>query len=499
MAEKEETPTKSKRKASTPNRDGKRKAAPTSSSPQDLDRKNAPVRLRIPEQMYGNEVARGHVRDVCAGCLGRKNEELKNEPILMCDGNGCGREYHVRCCLPPLTPEEIPEDSYLCIDCDKDGTSSNLEHYFDDTWDSRSKYSTSREFVETLFDNDQRIPVSEIPQMTQMHRHALSGVGNIQGTSVPNELGPDFLIGKPIRLYCPEGNSYHDGRVIDWRRATHLRPTSPLQPSDENDFMYGDISEVARCEFLVAFPAGLNYRKRTVHQWLILEEHSLAVGTTLIWSLNNEKTKWCPGLLWLRTSFELNAVRDLLDEAGDQILYDRSKIGKRINTWALAQMFGGERHALLLLHEDSVDFFAPFFAERISRPLETADGPRLELDAMLAYAEVDEQRQVRHWFRLPLKDYHHERALNIADKYMLPPLELNAGKPQDVIMDQGPRPCPLIRQGLDRIWIMKQLELQGVEQAKDTAADMTVQKVKSRPAAIHKLQEQAKAATSNVK
>jgi hypothetical protein len=56
--------------------------------------------------------------------------------------------------------------------------------------------------------------------------------------------------------------------------------------------MFGEISEVAQCEFLVVFPAGLNYRKRTVHEWLILEEHSLAVGTSLVWGQDSIRKEW---------------------------------------------------------------------------------------------------------------------------------------------------------------------------------------------------------------
>eukprot|EP00957_Ditylum_brightwellii_P126006 9606767-Ditylum_brightwellii.AAC.1 len=33
------------------------------------------------------------------------------------------------------------------------------------------------------------------------------------------EFGPSSLVGKPIRLYCPNDNSYHVGRIVDWRAA----------------------------------------------------------------------------------------------------------------------------------------------------------------------------------------------------------------------------------------------------------------------------------------
>ena len=475
---------KGKRKASP--KEKKRKAtAPPSPGSKESD-------AGIPDQMYGNPLTRGYVRNVCAGCLGRKNQQLKDDPILFCDGKGCGREFHLQCCLPPLTGTEIPEGSYLCIDCDKDGASSSLLEYFEEIWENRAKFSSSREHVESLFDKDQLIPVSEIPRMTYTHREALRGVRNMQGTSVPDELGPDFLIGRPVRLYCHFGNSYHDGRIIDWRCATHLRPASSNLPSNKNDFMFGEISQVALCEFLVSFPAGLNYRKRTVHEWLILEEHSLAVGTSLVWGFDSIRKDWSPGLLWLRSSLELIPVVSKMDAEG-QVLYNVNDIG-RTTAWALCQVFGKESHLLLMVKEEALDLFSPFFAERFSRTVETGDGPRVDLSCMLAFTEVDEQRQLRHWLRLPLKNANHVMAINIVDKYMLPPLNIKseeAEKEQSVKV--GPRPCPLIRSGLDRQWIMKQLQSQGVEQSKDAAADITVQAVTSRSEAIRRLQEQGRA------
>jgi hypothetical protein len=479
---------------SSPANKGKRKASPKEKSrkataPPSLESKERDA--LIPDQMYGNPVTLGYVRNVCAGCLGRKNQQLKDDPILFCDGKDCGREFHLQCCLPPLTSAEIPECSYLCIDCDKDGTSSLLEQYFEEIWENRAKFSTSREHVESLFDKDQLIPVSEIPRMTYTHREALRGVRHMQGNPVPHELGPDFLIGRPVRLYSHIGNAYHDGRIIDWRRATHLRPISSSLLSNKDDFMFGEISEVARCEFLVAFPAGLNYRKRTVHEWLILEEHSLAVGTSLVWGQDSIRKEWLPGLLWLRSSLELIPVISKMDEEG-QVLYNVNDIG-RTTAWALCQVFGRENHLLLNLKEEAVDLFSPFFSERFSKTVETGDGPRVDLHCMLAFTEVDEQRQLRRWLRLPLKNAKHEMALNIADKYMLPPLYI---KSEEAANDQSvklaPRPCPQIRSGLDRQWILKQLQSQGVEQSKDTAADITVHVVTSRSAAIGKLQEQEK-------
>lgn len=460
---------------------------------------------------------------VCAGCLGSKNEELAKEPMVLCDGKKCGREYHLSCCLPSLEPNQIPEGPYLCVDCDPDGSSSQLERYFEDIADARSDFGTSREYVESLL-RGHRIPVSEVQRVSELHRDAIAATVNptlaasssqntppvgtdatanvhpmlLKASSSSHDtqvVGADFFIGKPLRLYCPEGNSYHDGRIIDWRRATHLRPITSSPPQYDLDFLFGSMSEIARSEFLVSFSAGLNYRKRTVHQWIVLEEHALAVGTSLIWCLPPKKKVWSPGITWLRTALELIPVLDILSEPeGEVRYYVDSKFGHHGKTWSLAQIFGDDRHQVLLLREQSADFFSPGFSERFQKRNDDDGG--IDIPLMLAYTEAEEQRRIRRWSKLPLQNPAHERALTIADEYMLPQLELrppDSSSKEKSAVSLGPRPCPLIRQGLDRMWIMEQIK--GAT-SKDMAASLSCQRVKSRTEAIRQLQEQGRVGTS---
>jgi hypothetical protein len=488
--------------------------------------KTTTIRYYTPTHMYGVPLAPHNPADdkaVCAGCLGSKNQELVNEPTVLCDGKKCGREYHLSCCLPRLELGQIPEGSYLCIDCDPEGSSSQLELYFADIAEARSNFSTSREYIESLFQGH-RIPVSEVQRVAELHRDAIATVNpmllaassassqdtpedadalasvnpNVAASSSSQDtlVGADFLIGKPLRLYCPEGNAYHDGRIIDWRRATHLRPITSSPPQYDRDFLFGTMSEIARCEFLVSFSAGLNYRKRTVHQWIILEEHSLAVGTSLIWCFPSKKEDWVPGITWLRTSLELIPVLEMLSESEGEVRYVDSKIGQtNSKRWSLTQIYGAQTHMLLLLREQSADFFSPSFSERFQKSNE--DGG-IDIPMMLAYTEAEEQRRIRRWFRLPLQNALHEKALTIADEYMLPPLEVkptpDSSKEKSAVVSLGPRPCPLIRQGLDRMWIMDQVE--GGLTSKDTAASLSCQRVKSRAEAIRQLQEKAKVGTT---
>jgi hypothetical protein len=250
------------------------------------------------------------------------------------------------------------------------------------------------------------------------------------------------------------------------------------------------MSEIARSEFLVSFTAGLNYRKRTVHQWIVLEEHSLAVGTSLIWCLPPKKKVWSPGITWLRTSLELIPVLEMLSESAGEIRYVDSK-KKQTKTWSLSQIYGEETHILVTLREQAADFFSPCFSERFQK---RNDDEGIDIPLMLAHTEAEEQRRIRRWSRLPLQNPAHERALTIADEYTLPHVEL---KPPDSSQEKsavslGPRPCPMIRQGLDRMWIMRQVKCT----SKDVAASLSCQRVKSRTEAIRQLQEQARVGTT---
>lgn len=44
---------------------------------------------------------------------------LQENDIILCDGM-CNRAYHVKCLVPPVNPEELPEDEgWLCPACDR--------------------------------------------------------------------------------------------------------------------------------------------------------------------------------------------------------------------------------------------------------------------------------------------------------------------------------------------------------------------------------------------
>ena len=69
------------------------------------------------------------VEGVCAGCNGARNDEVDEtgEITLLCDGNYCSREYHLKCA--GLTA--VPDAEFLCPQCCMMGTSKTLNDYFE--------------------------------------------------------------------------------------------------------------------------------------------------------------------------------------------------------------------------------------------------------------------------------------------------------------------------------------------------------------------------------
>jgi len=85
---------------------------------------------------------------IMAGSKERGGAELDSEDVIvLCDGIGCEREFHLRCCRPPL--QQIPQqDEYYCFDCHpKGGSTELLVEYFDeiecDRESHNEKYCTS--------------------------------------------------------------------------------------------------------------------------------------------------------------------------------------------------------------------------------------------------------------------------------------------------------------------------------------------------------------------
>ena len=67
--------------------------------------------------------------------------------------------------------------------------------------------------------------------------------------------------------------------LYDHNDGPHVTKNNTVQLKD---LEYYGIGSLSTTEFLVRFPAGLQGRKKELLRWIMLEEHSLAVGVSLI-------------------------------------------------------------------------------------------------------------------------------------------------------------------------------------------------------------------------
>lgn len=516
---------------------------------------------KVEPRMYGRPIPRHKGR--CAGCLGSRDANALHEAILLCDGQGCTREYHIGCVEPPLT--EIPEGEFYCFDCDPDGATRHLRSYFEDLEEERADYGSSREFVEHLLqvqiaesdsdagvkkktqqqkdeacgvdslvegdgiaaeagrkrkrsfsvdcdesmgervDRNERIgisvPPSELSKISQLHYAALKEVIPLDEENfeavMPMDIGPDVLVGKLIRLYCPADNNYHTGRIVDWRSASnmHFKSNSHRNRTHviNNADQYHGKGMIASSEFLVRFAPGTEGRKTLLLQWLILEEHSLAVSSTIIWGQLRKGrglSGWRPAQTLIRTSLELVPVRHLLET---EVTSEH---------FSLALFFGEEAHVYLRLRDEAVDFFSPTFAARLQGSVlnVSSSGSKIissshafcnsnqsDVSVSLALLEVEEQKRACAWQKLPLQNAAHRKALRLKDEFAIPPLVFCAKKDymkqtqecgnkvcvylkSECEADNNARPklCPLIQHGLDKLWLAHLLGGNKTEKSVDT-------------------------------
>jgi hypothetical protein len=90
------------------------------------------------------------------------------------------------------------------------------------------------------------------------------------------------------------------------------------------DLQYYGVGPLSTCEFLVRFPSGPQGRKRELLRWIMLEEHSLTIGVSLIQGKTSKPNGggggiWRPATLLACSALELVAIRPLLceDEGGN--------------------------------------------------------------------------------------------------------------------------------------------------------------------------------------
>ena len=368
----------------------------------------------------------------------------------------------------------------------------------------------------------EKIPISELSRSTQLIHSASkppdfmnvylnnTAFMNASGTCPQDyrdaitfakpstEFGPELLVGKVLRFYCPVDNQYHIGRIIDWRSARlHNDHDNANTNQDDKDLYYGNY-EISNSEFLLHFPPGLNGRKTPLQTWLLLEEHSIAIAAHPIFAMQEDGKNiydWHPAQLILRSTIELLPIEQYLSQKGD---------------WALVIFHGGDsNHLYCDLNLHAVDFFSHVFQwyrQRRHYQLERQHGTwksvyesRREVARKgleLVKIELEEERRVYEWHKFMSWDCRHEKCHSMKSEYGLPPLEIKGveeeeehenengedntnnngedtnhngtkhkttkekkkhnNQQQNIQKNDRPNLCPNIQFGLDRQWICDQ-------------------------------------------
>ena len=377
----------------------------------------------------------------------------------------------------------VTRGKFYCSDCDALGATRNLENYFDKSDRARSEFPSSRDFVEVLLDlhmgggginkrkwkieqssialvkklipkdhsaeptsSEDEPPESEISRVNDLYFTAMddSNWAPREITSSSKEcltvLAPERLVGKTFRVYCNIDNTYHVGRIIDWRLAT---PPSKDVPSK----LFWGKGKIGRTEFLVRFPAGINGRNKTFLKWLIFEEHCCAVSAATIYGARLKgrgRNGWRPAHLLLRTTLEVLPLRHLLRKDGH---------------WGLVAFYGEESHTYMDLAKEAVDFHSHAFNEFRWKVIEGAKAQNnrfLNLAMSLANIEIEEQRRTFKWHTKYLENSHHKSALTLKDEYSMKPLTIDRKSGSKNVHERS-RLCSLIQHGLDYQYISEQI------------------------------------------
>jgi len=311
--------------------------------------------------------------------------------------------------------------------------------------------------------------ISEI-QLTHISR-VLAGIArndDESATSGDVPLDPTFLVGQPIKLYSPIEDAYHVGRIVDWKtvpsgkssKCEEDEPPKKKQRSKGNSnkekqtlpatATFSAASSgidkldyaIGRTQYLVRFRAGIDGRKISVHQWMFLEEHSVAVGVGLVWanpsgrngdkvaasteaSHNGEKASslkfkakprlhYRPAQVIVRSALEMLPVKKSNSFKGGGDVFALVHYFHR-NFHCGVLKFGGSETSVSKKNGGSVDsqespkMVAADFArppcdlQKAIREARIDDDASLVLSVSMATMEREEERRVREFHKLPFE------------------------------------------------------------------------------------------------
>lgn len=434
---------------------------------------------------------------VCSVC--GMDEESRNDTIVLCDGPGCGQEFHMQCCRPALM--SVPEGDFYCFDCSANGSSDSLKAYFEEMEGARDAYSDSNgdnrklSFVDYLIRKDMKdhqynnfVPTEQSDCEEEKLKRILNAARPPCSELDGLHMNSSALIGKAILLHCPKSNDYHTGRILKAKKVFDNEEASDRAAVDS--------------ECLVRFPAGRDNRKSTLTQWMRLEEHSLAISTELVWAVHTileggfdvqQQQQWLPSKLWLRSSRELVMSMHMLQESLDQIRFRdwryqnetvQGPVKRTPPTWILGELLGRGNFKLLNVGTQTrrnTNLSPPnekitngseltslaMREQTCSADINKNNDTRLyderlaQVMSALEHAEREEQDRVHNWNKVPLLNSQHRRALASQDESMLVPL---ACTERNSLI----RPSPLVRTGLDRIYVLNQVASTWQEESRRT-------------------------------
>ena len=393
----------------------------------------------------------------------------------------------MKCCIPPIL--EVPEGDFHCFDCSLKGATCQLEDYF-------SSFEKRRDQIIIELSDGDGINENQIGKffLEEDLKHEYRNIGSERKLppglpiSELDHSDPNVFLGKPIRLYCPNGNHYHSGRIIDVRPCFGSKDGEGEGEAKETTATADNATTGNKDTYcLVRFPAGKDHRKTPFVVWLRLEEHCVVVGMKLLWAQflpyskkdkrqsssnggGSGSKRWSRGILWSRSARELVCV--MKEAQGTQILYDTSTVsGKnksqqqqqqdnhKSREWGLVEdisRFGTDCYSVLRLEEDTRD--------SVSKQTQQQHDQECKVVSGVVQAELAEQARVRNWNKLPHRNTWHSDALCRRDEYTLGPLEYKFTPKLQI------EPSPAIQQGLDRSYILKKLK--GVQPTKDVASSL---------------------------
>jgi len=503
--------------------------------------------------LYGG-VPRAHLRitepgqEICAECFsttvtpivvqqtdkGRHPAEVEPTIVLLCDGPACGREYHLKCCMPPL--KRIPSGEWFCRDCSPTGSTTALKAYLESVDQRRSRCGTEDvevstsvqdrrdEFVQSMLFDDAAeagistvdIPTSELDHFDTIDSAARLDV-DTDGDGAPSwdgetrpTIGPDRLVGKPIQLHVShdvESDLTHTGRIVDFRI---IGSDGAVLPEDQKCRFEGSANSTM-VEYLVRFAAGGDYRKTSYQHWMVLEEHNTAIGTALVYlDCNNavgdikasDSGSWQPALVWLHTARALLsflAVSDTsrskkrigtlhgrtIDTESLQRLIRSSKKPQNSDTYAFAKPYGADATSYIIrnMKTQAVGFFSPRASSKYTNSVQD------KFWGWAAMVECQEQESIRLWYDLKLRNIWAPQCTNSRDEYALGPFLATTATGEQTYENKKrgrqesdttefvdpartPALCPLVSPGLDRLRILDLLDRRGIFPTKDGACTL---------------------------